>query len=136
MIRFEHKKNGRVKLNIIPLINVVFLLLIFFMLTSSALQQGLEVMLPKAETAEDNEVKLTRLTIAKNGDLEIDSEKVTLETLGERLESKMATREQKLMIEADRDLEFFHFGDILDRVQEIGIVDFVIATEPLENSSS
>jgi biopolymer transport protein ExbD len=136
MIRFEHKKSGRLKLNIIPLINVVFLLLIFFMLTSSALQQGLEVALPKAETSEDSEVKLTRLTIAKNGDLEIDSEKVTLENLGERLESKMTTREKKLMIEADRDLEFFRFGEILDKVQDVGIVDFVIATEPLENSAS
>jgi biopolymer transport protein ExbD len=136
MIRFEHKKSGRLKLNIIPLINVVFLLLIFFMLTTSALQQSLEVELPKAETAEDNEMKLTRLTIASNGDLEIDSEKVSLEKLGERLESKMATREKKLMIEADRDLEFFRFGEILDRVQEVGIEEFVIATEPLEDSSS
>ncbi|MBT3184689.1 MAG: biopolymer transporter ExbD [Nitrospina sp.] len=136
MIHLKHKKSSKNRLNIIPLINVVFLLLIFFMLTSTAIQQGMEVELPKAETAEDNEVKLTRLTIAKNGDLEIDSEKVTLEMLGERLENKITTREKKLMIEADRDLEFSRFGDVLDRVREVGIVDFVIATEPLENSSS
>jgi biopolymer transport protein ExbD len=136
MIHLHHKKSNKNRLNIIPLINVVFLLLIFFMLTSTAVQQGMKVELPQAETAEDNEVKLTRLTIAKNGDLEIDSAKVSLEMLGERLQEKMANREKKLMIEADRDLEFFQFGDVLDRVQAVGITDFVIATEPLETSSS
>jgi biopolymer transport protein ExbD len=136
MISFEHKKRGRLKLNIIPLINVVFLLLIFFMLTSSALQQGMEVELPKAETALDNEVKLTRLSIAKNGDLEIDSEKVSLAMLGDKLERKMTSREKKLMIEADRDLEFFRFWEVLDRVRAVGIVDFVIATEPLDKDQS
>ena len=105
------------------------------MLTSTAVQQGIEVKLPRAETAEDNEVKLIRLTIAKNGDLEIDAEKVSLEMLGDRLEDKMSNREKKLILEADRDLEFFHFGDVLDRVQAVGIIDFVIATEPLETSS-
>ena len=134
MIHFEPRKSSKYKLNIIPLINVVFLLLIFFMLTSTALQQDMKVNLPKAETAKDNEVKLTRLTIAKNGNLEIDSEKVTLETLDEQLKTKMKSGEKKLMIEADRDLEFFRFGDVLDRVREVGVVDFVIATEPLENS--
>ena len=102
------------------------------MLTSTAIQQEIEVELPKAETAEDNEVKLTRLTIAKNGDLKIDSEKVSLEMLGERLENKMTTKDKKLMIVADRDIEFYRFGDVLDRIQEVGIIDFVIATEPLE----
>ncbi|MBT5549722.1 MAG: biopolymer transporter ExbD [Nitrospina sp.] len=135
MIRLQHKKSNKNRLNIIPLINVVFLLLIFFMLTSTAVQQGIEVKLPRAETAEDNEVKLIRLTIAKNGDLEIDAEKVSLEMLGDRLEDKMSNREKKLILEADRDLEFFHFGDVLDRVQAVGIIDFVIATEPLETSS-
>ena len=75
------------------------------------------------------------MTIAKNVDLEIVAEKVSLEMLGDRLEDKMSNREKKLILEADRDLEFFHFGDVLDRVQAVGIIDFVIATEPLETSS-
>lgn len=136
MIRFENKRTGKHKLNIIPLINVVFLLLIFFMLTSTAVQQNAEIDLPKAETAQDNEVELPRLVITKNGDLKVDSEKVTLASLGEKLQARMMTGEKKLMIEADRDLEFSRFGEVLDRVQEIGIVDFVIATEPFEDSMS
>ncbi len=136
MVRFENKKTTKYKLNIIPLINVVFLLLIFFMLTSTAVQQSVEIDLPKAETAQDNEVELPRLVITKNGDLEIDSEKVTLATLGEKLQARMLTGEKRLMIEADRDLEFSRFGEVLDRVREVGIVDFVIATESLEESMS
>jgi biopolymer transport protein ExbD len=136
MVRFKNKKTGKYKLNIIPLINVVFLLLIFFMLTSTAVQQSVEIDLPKAETALDNEVELPRLIIKKNGDLKIDSENVTLASLGEKLQVRMLTGEKRLMIEADRDLEFSRFGEVLDRVREVGIVDFVIATEPLEDSMS
>ena len=134
MIRLQHPQRGKSRLNIIPLINVVFLLLIFFMLTSTAIQQAIE--LPKAETAEENDSELIMLTIAMNGDLEIDSEKVTLEMLGTQLQRIMTKGQKKLRIEADRHLEFLRFGDVLDRVREDGIVDFVIATEPMENSSS
>lgn len=132
MISFEQKKRNRHKLNIIPLINVVFLLLIFFMLTTSAVQQNAAITLPQAETAEENKDKLTRLTISSNGQLEIDSVKVTMDSLGEQLERIMANREKKLMIEADRNLEYHVFGDVLDRVRELGVVDFVIATDPME----
>ena len=134
MIRLQHPQRGKSRLNIIPLINVVFLLLIFFMLTSTAIQQAIE--LPKAETAEENDSELIMLTIAMNGDLEIDSEKVTLEMLGTQLQRIMTKGQKKLRIGADRHLEFLRFGDVLDRVREVGIVDFVIATEPMENSSS
>ncbi len=52
MLTFERSKKNRFELNITPLIDIVFLLLIFFMLTSSFMKQGMDINLPEVESSE------------------------------------------------------------------------------------
>ena len=54
MINFPYREKAPFKLDLIPMINVVFLLLIFFMLTSTTTKQTKKVELPKARKAEKN----------------------------------------------------------------------------------
>ena len=78
MIRFPYKEKAPFKLDLIPMINVVFLLLIFFMLTSTTTLQSKKVELPTAKTAEKNSKQFLIMTIDKNGFLELDGKAMTI----------------------------------------------------------
>ena len=95
MIRFPYKEKSTFKLDLIPMINVVFLLLIFFMLTSTPSLQVIKVELPKAKTAEKNSKQFLTVTIDKNGSLELDGKAVTIEALPVHLEKKVAEKKKR-----------------------------------------
>ena len=130
MIRFPYKEKSTFKLDLIPMINVVFLLLIFFMLTSTTSLQVKKVELPKAKTAEKNSKQFLTVTIDKNGSLELDGKAVTIEALPVHLEKKVAEKKNAVIsIHADRAIEFKLFGKIIELAKQAGAEDFMLATE-------
>ena len=103
MIRFPYKEKAPFKLDLIPMINVVFLLLIFFMLTSTTTLQSKQVELPTAKTAEKNSKQFLIMTIDKNGSLELDGKAVTMEALPAHLEKKVGEKKNTVIsIHADK----------------------------------
>ncbi len=136
MVQFNQKKRESFRLDITPLINIVFLLLIFFMLTSSAVNQGLDVNLPEAKTGERINAQEIALSIGKNGDMILENEKVTLDELSGRIKTLLAENgRDSLIIQGDRNIEFDLFGQVLDRAREAGAVVFLIATDQPESNS-
>lgn len=130
MITLNRPRRESFRLDITPLINIVFLLLIFFMLTSSAVNQGMNVELPDAETAERINTQETTLTIGKNGELMLDNQSLTLDELTGAVQQKLAeTGRKTLIIQADENIQFDQFGRVLDKTREAGAVEFLIATE-------
>ena len=130
MIRFPYKEKSTFKLDLIPMINVVFLLLIFFMLTSTTSLQVKKVELPKAKTAEKNSKQFLTVTIDKNGFLELDGKAVTIEVLPVHLEKKVAEKQNAVIsIHADKVIEFELFGKVIELAKQAGAEDFMLATE-------
>jgi len=130
MIRFPYKEKSTFKLDLIPMINVVFLLLIFFMLTSTTSLQIKKVELPTAKTAEKNSKKFLTVTIDKNGSLELDGKAVTIEALPVYLEKKVAEKKNAVIsIHADKAIEFELFGKVIELAKQAGAADFMLATE-------
>jgi len=130
MIRFPYKEKSTFKLDLIPMINVVFLLLIFFMLTSTTSLQIKKVELPTARTAEKNSKQFLTVTIDKNGSLELDGKAVTIEALPAHLEKKVAEKKNAVIsIHADKVIEFELFGKVIELAKQAGAADFMLATE-------
>ena len=130
MIRFPYKEKSTFKLDLIPMINVVFLLLIFFMLTSTTSLQVKKVELPTAKTAEKNSKQFLTVTIDKNGSLELDGKAVTIEALPVHLEKKVAEKKNAVIsIHADKVIEFELFGKVIELAKQAGAADFMLATE-------
>jgi len=93
MIQFPYKEKEPFKLDLIPMINVVFLLLIFFMLTSTTpTKQKTKIDLPKVKTAEKNSKQFLVMTIDKNGSMQLDGKAVTFEVLPAHLEKKIVRK--------------------------------------------
>ena len=130
MIRFPYKEKSTFKLDLIPMINVVFLLLIFFMLTSTTSLQIKKVELPTAKTAEKNSKQFHTVTIDKNGSLELDGKAIAIEALPVHLEKKVAEKKNAVIsIHADKAIEFELFGKVIELAKQAGAADFMLATE-------
>ena len=130
MIRFPYKEKSTFKIDLIPMINVVFLLLIFFMLTSTTSLQIKKVELPTAKTAEKNSKQFLTVTIDKNGSLELDGKAIAIEALPVHLEKKVAEKKNAVIsIHADKAIEFELFGKVIELAKQAGAADFMLATE-------
>jgi biopolymer transport protein ExbD len=130
MIQFPYKEKEPFKLDLIPMINVVFLLLIFFMLTSTTpTKQKTKIDLPKVKTAEKNSKQFLVMTIDKNGSMQLDGKDVTFEVLPAHLEKKISEKKNTVIsIHADKIIEFELFGKVIELAKQAGAEDFMLAT--------
>ena len=129
MIKFLYKEKTPFKLDLIPMINVVFLLLIFFMLTSTNSKQTKKVELPNAKTAEKSSKQYLTMTIDKKGSLELEGKALTLEVLPAHLKEKMNEKKNTVVsINADKNIDFELFGKVIELAKQAGAEDFMLAT--------
>ena len=123
--RTELKKG---QLDIAPLIDVVFLLLIFFMLTSSFIfQPGIKVNLPKAVTSKALHEKSLVILITNSDVIYLNDRAITTKELNSRL--RIAAKEKKpLLIKSDRRASMGKIVEIWDMCRDAGISQINIAT--------
>jgi len=117
------------QINIAPLIDVIFQLLIFFMLTSSfTFQSGIDVRLPKAITSDI--IKEENFTITVTGENVIywNNKITTIKELRQEL-SRSAHKNRPILIKADRRSSVGRVVDIWDLCRELGIERINIATD-------
>jgi len=114
------------------LTDIVLLLLIFFLLSSTFIvQPGIKVRLPRSETTEVTSEKNVTISITRDGSYYLNEERVTLSTLPALLRQKFAFgTEQVVVIKADRDVTLQSAVDVMDIARSVGFERFSIATEP------
>jgi len=116
------------------LTDIVLLLLIFFLLTSSFVAQpGLKVELPRAEAAEALDEQRVVVTLTEKGDVYLNNKSVTMQTLGQHLSSALQkASDQVVVINADRNVSLQSTVQVIDIAKTVGATRFMIATEPAE----
>ena len=116
-----------VLLDMVPLINCVFLLLIFFLLTSNFIfQPGIKINLPKAVTSEVIQENTVVITVTADNRFYLNETPVTLLELKSKLEK--ASNVEPILIKADRDVALSIVINIWDFCRGIGIKQVNIAT--------
>ncbi len=117
-----------------PMIDCVFQLLIFFMVTTVfAVQSGLKVDLPQAATSDAPPEKDLSITISEKGEMDLNGSRVTMDNLEEQLRvQKDIFGSKVLIIKADK--KTFHgiVVDVMDAAKVVGIDQLAIATEEEE----
>jgi biopolymer transport protein ExbD len=128
-MKFKRKtflEKGR--LDIAPLIDVVFLLLIFFMLTSSfVFQPGIRVNLPRAVTSEVLHKELLIVTITEDNGVFINERPVSGDELVSRI-TIAAREDQPLLIRADKKSDLGKVIEIWDICRQVDVKQINIAT--------
>jgi biopolymer transport protein ExbD len=125
-------KPKKVTLNITSLVDVLFILIIFFTISSTFLEQpGLKLELPKAQSSETQKVDKAVLYIDESANLFFMNQPVTLDNLGEKLKSAMGTNVNKsLIISADKSVHHGLVVQVMDIARSNGVEKLVISTTP------
>lgn len=116
------------QLDIAPLIDVVFLLLIFFMLTSNfVIQPGIKVSLPRAITSEVMSGENFVVTVTGQDLLFLNDKPITINELVAELK-EAASENKSLLLKADTGSSLGRVVEIWDLCRELGIAQINIAT--------
>jgi biopolymer transport protein ExbD len=134
MIDFERRKKNHQHINLTPLVDVVFLLLLFFMLTSHfVVAPAIKIALPDSKTSEPEVKKEVVITIAKDGSLFLDKEPIRLTGLQYSLQMKLQKmKKPAVRIKADRDARLGLVVNVVDEIRLAGAGAFSIETEKQE----
>ncbi|MBW1821698.1 MAG: biopolymer transporter ExbD [Deltaproteobacteria bacterium] len=115
-------KNPRIEM--LPLIDVVFLLLVFFIyaMLSMAVHRGLPVLLPTSSTVKIDKKLVLSVSIKSDGTIYIDKHQVALENLAETLKVRALNEgDPGVLLFADRDISYQKLFKVLDQIQTSGI---------------
>ncbi len=123
-MKIQLSTSKRARIEILPLIDIVFLLLVFFIyaMLSMAVHRGLPVDLPVSNSAEIDQKLTLSVTIKNDGLIYVDEVPVQIGDLTEVLRSKSeAVAEAGVLVFADRDMSYQMIYSILDNIRLAGI---------------
>ncbi len=121
------------QVNITPMVDLVFVLLVIFILMCTASVQGLKVNLPKASTSSPSlaKPKTKSITINNEGKVFLDTVPVTLAELEQRLNSqKSLTPDFPVVVRGDSLTQYQGVMDVLDVLGRLGLSQVGLATKP------
>ena len=127
------RRHRRPIINITPLIDVMFLLLIFFMVSSTFREHlGIDITLPRAATGSEQAEDGHEITVKTSGDIFIGQRLVSVEELRESLTALVAEEpEAVITLRADEAAAFQRVVTVIDTVRGVGGMRLVIPTHPL-----
>ena len=132
----KYEKKELAMPDLTPMIDIVFQLLIFFMVTAVfAITPGLDIKLPEAEEAQAPEKENLFIVVDQDGNMKLNHKSVAFATLKEDLQEKRRILDTTTMIIIQGDERSTHgqIVQIKDIARQVGGVDQVIATEPQRN---
>ena len=120
-------------INITPMVDLTFVLLIVFIIMTTAAVQGVKVNLPQASKAPALEAPKTKaITITAEGTLYLDTYPVTMAELESRLASFYAADPKlPVVIKGDATVQYQKVMDVLDLTGRIGITQIGLVTQKL-----
>ena len=133
-MKFRRRPPRKARIEIIPMIDTVFFLLVFFMMASLAMtvHGGIPVNLPKAARAEAARAPVS-VSISREGAIYLEREPVDVAQLAARLQARARTEpELAVVIEADTDVLHGRVVDVMDAARLAGVGKLAIAVTPRE----
>ena len=129
MIEFQRKKPLDEGLRVAPLLDIIFLLLLFFLLTSVFMEPGIPVELPESTTAElQGEQIEVVVALSRSGEISVNSRSVPYDELSATLSSlfQLSTK-CNVVVNVDKATPFDAFIRVVDAVKEAGGEDLIIS---------
>ncbi|MEM7593092.1 MAG: biopolymer transporter ExbD, partial [Cyanobacteria bacterium P01_A01_bin.83] len=120
------------KINILPMIDVIFAILVFFIVSSLYLtrSEGLPVNLPRATTAEVQKNQQITVSLDEQGELTIDSQPAQMNQLKAEIEKLISTDSNTtVIVNADKTVEHGQVVEVIDQIRQIPEVQLAIAAK-------
>ncbi len=124
----QRQRRPELRMELSPLIDCIFQLLIFFMLSSTFLTPSIKLTLPTAEAGSVSASDKIMLTLSSDDTIYINKQQVTFETLGPEIRRLLKDSDEKVItIRGDSDINFSAFVRALDIAKQNGAVNVNIA---------
>ena len=123
-MKINFQTSRKVRIEMLPLIDIVFLLLVFFIyaMLSMAVHRGLPVLLPTSVSAKIDKELIVSVTVKSDGTIYVDKERTGLNDLASLLKTKADTdRNVGILLFADRGLSYQNLFQVLDQIKIAGI---------------
>ena len=129
-MKLSDKQPKKIALNLTPLIDVLFILIIFFTVSSTFLEQpGIELKLPEAESSETHTAQKIILYVDKDESLFLNDTAVELKNVAKEVEELIAAQTEKsVVLRADSAASHGTIIKIMDLLRNQGIYKIVIST--------
>jgi biopolymer transport protein ExbD len=132
-MRVPRHEQPKARIEIIPMIDVIFFLLVFFMVStlSMTINRGLPVNLPAAATSQKEVRENLNLTLTQEGEMFLNKEPIALQDLGPRVRAALAGEPELMVImNADGDVRHHAVVEVMDELRLAGVARLAIAVRP------
>jgi len=123
-MKINLQANKKARIEMLPLIDIVFLLLVFFIyaMLSMAVHRGLPVALPTSSSATIDKELVLSVSVKTDGTIYINRDQIPLNDLSSTLISKTkGYKEPGVLLFADRDLSYQKLFSVMDQIRTAGI---------------
>ena len=129
-MQFSEKNKRKVIINVTSLIDVLFLLLIFFMVSSTFIEQpGMKLELPESKSASTERIKELVLEINQDGTMFLNEKPISLDSLETNFRNILPSLEQpSLILKADKNVLHGTVVEVMDKAKIAGLEKLIIAT--------
>jgi biopolymer transport protein ExbD len=131
-MRFKKEQNEEARLSIAPLIDIVFLLLIFFMVTSHFdVASGVRIELPKVvKKLYDSDTERIILLVDRTGEIYLKGKRLDAKALPQALKTLVEEEGiSRLVLQADKDVKHGRVVEIMDVAKRAGVYSIIIAAK-------
>lgn len=133
MFGAESKSKRRVGLDISPLLDVAFQLIIFFAVTTTFLEEaGMQLELPESTTATAEEVSATVVSVTEDGQIRFQGELVNLDELEAGVAALSEEELARITVRADRHVEYGLIVQVIDALRKAGAEGLSLPMEAVE----
>lgn len=129
-VAIPQRKKARIEM--LPLIDIVFLLLVVFIyaMLSMAVHRGLDVVLPAAASTVIDKRSMLSITVAEDGAIYLDKESVALAELSDALNLEVGREsETGVLLFADRRISYQQLFRVLDEIRGAGVTRISLQAE-------
>ena len=121
------------ELNITPLLDLAFVLLVIFIITTTPIVNDLEVNLPNASRrAKDPKPKQTYVTVGTNGKLFLNKEQIEISQLQQKLvDLRIDDPDLNVIIRGSGKAKYQNVVAVMDAIQQANVGKVNLATEPI-----
>ena len=126
------KTGKKARIEMLPLIDIVFLLLVFFIyaMLSMAVHKGIPVTLPSSATAETARIRPVAVTLKADNTIFLDRVQVSLEEISDAIRAETMNHERtEVLLFADRTVPYQSVFQIMDQIRNAGIRNISLQAE-------
>ena len=119
------------EINILPMIDVIFAILTFFIISSLYLikLETIPLNLPRASTSSISKDEFINVSISSNEKIFLNSEEIGLKSLNEELQKINIQNNKKVIISGDKDVDYGRIVEVLDELRKIKNLKIAISTQ-------